>query len=161
MPAAQYFAVRGFFPDYNACLDEPLTESVCRVWGEGLTALREGRLDAMALAVQVRKAEVDDSPELTRTRGEAMLSMWRVVSGVHPQAAAIEPPRIFIRHGERRRYFIGPHAVELPGGDLLMSCRGAARPPTLPRKSSPTIPCPTFTTARIEGARGPTSAACR
>lgn len=94
MPAAQYFATRGFFPDYNARLDEPLTESVRRVWGEGLTALREGRLDAMAFARQVRQAEAADSgvvdfarnpkgqefwriPLQERTRGEALLSMWR------------------------------------------------------------------------------------
>ncbi|MDA0676597.1 MAG: FAD-dependent oxidoreductase [Chloroflexi bacterium] len=82
MPAAQYFAARGFFPDYNARLDEPLTESVRGVWGEGLTALREGRLDAMAFAKKVKQAEAADSLKLKRTRGEAMLSMWRVVSSV-------------------------------------------------------------------------------
>ena len=128
MPAAQYFATRGFFPDYNARLDEPLTEAVRRVWGEGLTALREGRLDAMTFAKQVSQAEADDSPKLERTRGEAMLSMWRAVSGVHRRAAFIKEPRIFIRHGERRRRFIGPHAIELPNGDLLMSAPWG-RPP--------------------------------
>ena len=38
MSAAQYFAARGFFPDYNARLDKPLTESVNRIWGDGLSA---------------------------------------------------------------------------------------------------------------------------
>ncbi|MGA0829889.1 MAG: hypothetical protein ACO3RG_00455, partial [Nitriliruptoraceae bacterium] len=45
VPAAQYFGAKGFFADYNAKLDEPLTESVRRAWGEGLTALRGGKLD--------------------------------------------------------------------------------------------------------------------
>ena len=44
------------------------------------------------------------------------------------RAAVIEPPRIFIRHGENRRNFIGPHAIELPNGDLLMSAPWG-RPP--------------------------------
>lgn len=128
MPAAQYFAARGFFPDYNARLDEPLTESVNRIWGDGLSALREGSLDAMAFAQKVKQAEAADSPKLKRTRGDAMLSMWRAVSGVHRRAAFVEEPRIFIRHGERRRRFIGPHAIELPNGDLLMSAPWG-RPP--------------------------------
>ena len=34
------------------------------------------------------------------------------------RAAVIEPSRIFIRHGENRRNFIGPHAIELPNGNL-------------------------------------------
>ena len=142
MPAAQYFAARGFFPDYNARLDEPLTESVRRVWGDGLTALREGRFDAMAFAKKVKQAEsgvVDFArnpkvqefwriPLQARTRGDAMLGMWREVSGVHRRAAVVEEPRIFIRHGDRRRRFIGPHAIELSNGDLLMSAPWG-RPP--------------------------------
>ena len=128
MPAAQYFAARGFFPDYDARLDEPLTESVRRVWVGGLAALREGRLDVMTFAKQVRQAEATDSPRLERTRGEAMLSMWHAVSGVHRRAAFVKEPRIFIRHGERHRRFIGPHAIELPNGDLLMSAPWG-RPP--------------------------------
>ncbi len=89
MPAAQYFATRGFLADYDARLDEPLTEAVRRVWEEGLTALREGRLDAMALARQARQAEVTDSPKLEHTRGDAMLSMWRAISGKHRRAASV------------------------------------------------------------------------
>ena len=93
MPAAQYFATRGFFPDYNARLDEPLTESVRRVWDEGLATLREDRLDVMTFAKQVRQAETTDSPKLERTRGEGMLSMWHAVSGVHRRAAFVKEPR--------------------------------------------------------------------
>jgi hypothetical protein len=47
--AAQYFATKGFFADYNARLDEPLTESVRAAWGKGLTAMREGTLKPMEL----------------------------------------------------------------------------------------------------------------
>ena len=44
------------------------------------------------------------------------------------RAAFVQPPRIFIQHGQNRRYFIGPHAIELPNGDLLMSAPWG-RPP--------------------------------
>jgi 2-polyprenyl-6-methoxyphenol hydroxylase-like FAD-dependent oxidoreductase len=81
VPAAQYFGTKGFFSSYDARLNEPLTEAVRRAWGEGLTELRESRLDATALARQVRQAEAADSPKVERTRGEAMLSMWRAVGG--------------------------------------------------------------------------------
>ena len=91
MPAAQYFAARGFFPNYNARLDEPLTEAVSRVWGEGLTAFREGRLDAMAVARHVRQAEAVDSPKLKRTRGEAVLSMWRGLTAQAKASGLVEP----------------------------------------------------------------------
>ena len=54
--------------------------------------------------------------------------MERVAMVTRQRAAVIEPPRIFIRHGERRRNFIGPHAIELPNGDLLLSAPWG-RPP--------------------------------
>jgi len=76
IPAAQYFATKGFFPSYHARLDEPLTEAVQRVWEEGLTALKQNRLDPMSLAKQVHQAEATDSPKLKHTRGAALLEMW-------------------------------------------------------------------------------------
>jgi hypothetical protein len=77
VPAAQYFGTKGFFASYDAKLDEPLTESVRRVWGEGLIALRVGKLDPVQLAKRIQKAELEVSPKLDRSRGEAVLSMWR------------------------------------------------------------------------------------
>jgi len=78
--AAQYYATKGFFADYNARLDEPLTESVRAAWGKGLTAMREGTLKPMELAKQVREAEAAASKPMERTRGEALLGMWKTLS---------------------------------------------------------------------------------
>lgn len=79
IPAAQYFATRGFFHSYDAKLDGPLTEAVQRIWEEGLTTLKENRLDPTSLAKQVYQAETTNSPKLKRTRGEAIQSMWRTL----------------------------------------------------------------------------------
>jgi hypothetical protein len=89
IPAAQYFATRGFFADYNARLDEPLKESTRRAWGQGLIALREGTLKPMELVKQVHDAEMEDSPKLERTRGEALLSMWKTLATAKPKAKAV------------------------------------------------------------------------
>jgi hypothetical protein len=80
VPAAQYFATKGFFADYDARLDEPLKESTRAVWGKGLTALRDGSLNSMELARQVHQAESENSPALKRTRGESLLNMWQSLS---------------------------------------------------------------------------------
>ncbi|WP_170266795.1 FAD-dependent oxidoreductase [Brevifollis gellanilyticus] len=75
--AAQYFATKGFFADYNARLDEPLTESVRKAWGVGLTAMREGKLKPMEIVKLVHVAEAEKSPTTNRTRGEALLNLWK------------------------------------------------------------------------------------
>lgn len=79
-PAAQYFGTKGFFASYDARRDEPLTEAERRAWGEGLSAIRQGRLDPMQLA--------------ERTRGEAVLSMWRSIAATKsaPAPATAAPP---------------------------------------------------------------------
>lgn len=78
--AAQYFATKGFFAGYDARLDEPLTESTNRVWDRGLSALRESKLKPMELMKQVQQAEAEQSPKLDRTRGVALLSMWKTLT---------------------------------------------------------------------------------
>ena len=78
--AAQYFSTKGFFADYNARLDEPLTESVRAAWGKGLIAMREGTLKPMELVKVVRDAEAAASKPMERTRGEALLGMWKTLS---------------------------------------------------------------------------------
>ncbi|HCN28188.1 MAG TPA: pyridine nucleotide-disulfide oxidoreductase [Verrucomicrobiales bacterium] len=75
--AAQYFATKGFFADYNARLDEPLTESVRAAWGKGLTAMREGTLTPMELVKAVHEAELANSKLREQTRGEALLDLWK------------------------------------------------------------------------------------
>ena len=79
--AAQYFATKGFFADYNARLDEPLTEDVRAAWGRGLNALRDGTLKPMEFIKGVREAELSISTPMERTRGEALLVMWNELSG--------------------------------------------------------------------------------
>jgi len=90
--AAQYFATKGFFSGYNARLDEPLTESVRRAWGQGLAALREGTLKTMEVVKAVHAAEAETSPPLGRTRGEALLGMWKTLSATKSKAAAAPKP---------------------------------------------------------------------
>jgi hypothetical protein len=82
--AAEYFGTKGFFASYDAKLDAALTQSVERVWAEGFSSLRDGTLDPMQLAARVRQAEAEDSPTLDRTRGAALLSMWRSFTGNEP-----------------------------------------------------------------------------
>lgn len=84
--AAQYFATKGFFADYNARLDEPLKESTRAAWGRGLTALREGKLNPMEVLKDVQQAEADaSSPVAKRTRGEALLGMWKTLATAQPK----------------------------------------------------------------------------
>ena len=71
IPAAQYFATRGFFHSYDASLHEPLTEAMQRVWHQGFEALRSGALDPRDLAAQVANAATGtDSPPTGLSRGE-------------------------------------------------------------------------------------------
>lgn len=49
-PAVQYFGTKGFFPTYDAAPNAPLTMPAARIWAEAFQALREGTLDANALA---------------------------------------------------------------------------------------------------------------
>ena len=86
--AAQYFAAKGFFADYNARLDAPLTEAVRAAWGKGLTALHDGTLKPMELIQSVRDAEASESKPMERTRGEALLGMWKAAT---PAKAAPKP----------------------------------------------------------------------
>lgn len=78
--AAQYFATKGFFADYNARLAEPLKESTRKVWDEGLAVLRKGSLKPMELLKRVKAAEADDSPESDRQRGDALLETWKTLN---------------------------------------------------------------------------------
>jgi hypothetical protein len=76
--AAQYFATKGFFADYDARLDEPLTESVLKAWGVGLTAMREGKLKPMEIVrlVHAAEAEKPSAPPSGKTRGQVLKEMF-------------------------------------------------------------------------------------
>jgi hypothetical protein len=79
VPAAQYFGTKGFFPSYDARLEEPLTEAMEQVWREGFAELQSGDLDPRKHAAHVAKAAGADSPESGRTRGEEILKMWNTL----------------------------------------------------------------------------------
>ena len=78
--AAQYFATKGFFADYNAKLNEPLTESIRATWGKGLKAMQNGTLRPMELVKEVREAELAGSKPLDQKRGETLLGYWKALS---------------------------------------------------------------------------------
>jgi hypothetical protein len=81
IPAAQYFATRGFFHSYDAALHEPLTEATAKVWRQGFAELQSGNLDPRDLAARVAKAAADtDSPPTGLSRGEEILRMWKLLS---------------------------------------------------------------------------------
>ena len=84
IPAAQYFATKGFFNNYNARLDEPLTEALQKVWREGFDRLKTGTLDPGELAARVHNAESTKSLAVNRTRGEVILEMWNELTAVVP-----------------------------------------------------------------------------
>lgn len=72
IPAAQYFGTKGFFADYRARLDEPLTEAVAKVWAEEFD---DPRLRAAAVA----RAEASASPPTGRSRGEELLRRFEAL----------------------------------------------------------------------------------
>jgi hypothetical protein len=92
--AAQYFATKGFFADYNVRLDEPLTESVRAAWGKGLTSMRKGTLKPMELVKEVHEAELASSKLMERTRGEALLGMWKALPAKNAKSTARMPLKV-------------------------------------------------------------------
>lgn len=105
--AAQYFSAYGFFPDFDARLDEPLDGGTAREW------LRVGLAphappDPLAVARAVAAAAVRGEPPLLPrdlpggapqagttasdapvTRSEALIALWRLVRSRRPTAASI------------------------------------------------------------------------
>lgn len=79
-PRAQFFGTKGFFADYDARLDEPLTESVAELWKDGFEQQRKGRLDPAKLAAAIHDAGKKSSPPSGRTRGEVLLEMWKATA---------------------------------------------------------------------------------
>lgn len=66
---AQYFATKGFFADYDAKLDDPLTEAVKTVWQQSFD-------DPQKRAEAVAKAETASSTPTGQTRGEVLWAMF-------------------------------------------------------------------------------------
>jgi hypothetical protein len=68
--AAQYFATKGFFADYDAKLDQPLTAAVKAVWQKKFE-------EPQKRAEAVTKAEKAESKPTGQTRGEHLLELWQ------------------------------------------------------------------------------------
>lgn len=68
--AAQYFGTKGFFADYDARLDAPLTSAEANAWLEAFVKLRSGSFDFVDDPTQtaraVAAADLRDSPPLTQ-----------------------------------------------------------------------------------------------
>jgi FAD dependent oxidoreductase len=77
MPAVQYFGTKGFFADYNARIDDPLTEAVRDVWHDGFKQLQQDELNPMRFAQAVHAATVKESPSTGETRGKSLLRLWQ------------------------------------------------------------------------------------
>jgi hypothetical protein len=74
--AAQYFGTKGFFADYDARLDEPLSDKVQALWLDGFEKLRRGNLDPTQLASAVHAADANHPPASDKTRGDVLLQLW-------------------------------------------------------------------------------------
>jgi hypothetical protein len=78
IPAAQYFATKGFFHDYHARLDEPLSSLTAAVWSEALTALKASRPDPRQTAAAVALAEGRQTASPPGpSRGEVLLRFYK------------------------------------------------------------------------------------
>lgn len=74
--AAQYFATKGFFADYNARLNEPLTEPVKKFWSQAFADLRAGTLDSRQLTQDLHRAEQAHPLKVAEQRGAFLLRLW-------------------------------------------------------------------------------------
>lgn len=70
--AAEYFGTKGFFGDYEAKLDEPVSESVMKLWKEGFAQLKAGTLDASSLAARVNAVAAEVGAKDVPNRGDVL-----------------------------------------------------------------------------------------
>ena len=71
--AVQYFGTKGFFPDYNARMAEPLNSATGKAWADGFAKWLKGKLDPDALAHAVFEAEHGGGEEMTEAQFAALL----------------------------------------------------------------------------------------
>jgi len=85
VPAVEYFGTKGFFCDYDARPNEPLSRGIAQLWAEGFEALKRGDLDGAALSRAI--LQLTSAPDLApadgrfagMTRGQALLSLWKTL----------------------------------------------------------------------------------
>jgi len=81
--AAEYFGTKGFFADYRAKLNEPLSRGLATAWSDGLRHLRAGDLDAASLLAAVSK--ITDGGPVNGSEFAALVSLGTAA----PQAAEL------------------------------------------------------------------------
>ncbi len=94
-PSVQYLGTKGFFGDYDAKPDQPVTEAVAEAWFEAVRALGRGAVyDATELSVQCWRAEKVPSPPLSRREFFTRLagSLRSPVAGDIDTGADLETP---------------------------------------------------------------------
>jgi hypothetical protein len=79
MPAAQYFATRSFFTDYNARLEEKLTEKE-RVRWEQLSANQHAAWPNRQKAIAQWFAKTHSDAGASPTRGDFLNALWNIVN---------------------------------------------------------------------------------
>jgi hypothetical protein len=72
IPAAQYFGARGFFADYNARLDDPVSDAVLSLWREGFEKLQQGTLDPGDLVRRIHQADSAPASPNAPRRGDVL-----------------------------------------------------------------------------------------
>jgi hypothetical protein len=77
--AAQYFATKGFFADYDARLDDVLTKAVELVWRTGFDQLQQEALDPSKLLFDVHAAMRMKSEATGQTRGAFLAALWKAL----------------------------------------------------------------------------------
>ena len=82
IPAAQYFATKGFFTDYDARLDAPLKKITAAVWVIALKELKTGKLRVDKVTEAVAKAEADDSPAMAEEMWTGLLMKAGLAKGM-------------------------------------------------------------------------------
>ena len=76
--AAEYFGTKGFFSDYNARLDEPVSDAVLKLWREGFTQLKQGKLNPTEFARRVHGVRNEVAKPGSPKRGDVLNSFeWR------------------------------------------------------------------------------------
>ncbi|MBX7211806.1 MAG: FAD-dependent oxidoreductase [Verrucomicrobiaceae bacterium] len=77
IPAAEYFATKGFFADYDAKLDEPLDSGTAGAWCTGLDDLALKKLNPTELAARIAKLVPRDAAPTTGAEFAALLKQMK------------------------------------------------------------------------------------
>ena len=87
--AAQVFATRGFFHDYNARLEDPLKEATAQIWLQSLQVAMPDDATAQKTAEAVAQAESGDSEVLSVHRWQALLTAAGHKAGKSPSEGTV------------------------------------------------------------------------